>query len=173
MHEELKALKAKNVYKEVEDLPQGRKAVQCKWVVHIKWNKDGQISQFKGRLVMKGFTQISGQDYTFTFAPVARWDSIHSILCIAALNNLELCHIDIKNAYLNAPLEEEIYMVAPEGCGTRYWRLQKGLYGLQQAGRQWYLTLHKPYLSLGFSRCESDWIVYSRRSATGGSFSAT
>jgi len=70
MHEELKALKAKNVYEEVEDLPHGRKAVQCKWVLHIKWDKDGQISQFKGRLVTKGFTQILGQDYTFTFVPV-------------------------------------------------------------------------------------------------------
>ncbi len=130
MHEELKALKAKCVYKEVEELPPGRKAVQCKWVLHIKWDKDRQISHFKGCLVAKGFMQIPRQDYTFTFAPVARWDSIHSILCIAALNNLELCHIDVKNAYLNTPLEEEIYMVVPKECSARYWQLWKGLYGL-------------------------------------------
>jgi hypothetical protein len=59
MHKELKALKAKDVYKEVKELLHGRKAVQCKWVLHIKWDKDGQISYFKGHLVAKGFTQIS------------------------------------------------------------------------------------------------------------------
>ncbi len=102
---------AKDIYKEIEELPHGRKAVQCKWVLHIKWDKDGQISCFKGRLVVKGFTQIPGQDFTFTFAPIAWWDLICSILCIAALNDLELHHINIKNAYLNAPLDEEIYMI--------------------------------------------------------------
>ena len=107
------------------------------------------------------------------YAPVACWDSIHSILCIAALNNLELHHINVKNAYLNAPLKEEIYMVAPKECGARYWQLQKGLYGLRQAGRQWYIHLHETYLSLGFSRCKSDWSMYTRWSATGISISAT
>lgn len=133
MHEELEALKAKEVYKEVEELPSGRHTVQCKWVLRIKRNKDGQISRFKGRLVAKGFTQIFGQDFTFTFSPVAQWESIRSILCIAKLNNFELQHIDIKNAYLNAPLQEEIYMVAPDGCNSPYWHLRKGLYGLCQA----------------------------------------
>ena len=173
MHEELEALKAKDVYEEVSELPPGRKAVQCKWVLRIKRDKDGQISQFKGCLVAKGFTQVFGQDFTFTFAPVACWDSIHSILCIATLNDYKLRHIDMKNAYLNAPLQEEIYMVAPEGCGSRYWRLRKGLYGLRQAGRQWYLHLHETYSSLGFTRCQSDWSVYVRKSPSALSISAT
>ena len=173
MHEELEALKAKDVYEEVSELPPGRKAVQCKWVLRIKRDKDGQISRFKGHLVAKGFTQVFGQDFTFTFAPVARWDSIRSILCIATLNDYELRHIDVKNAYLNAPLQEEIYMVAPEGCGSRYWRLRKGLYGLRQAGRQWYLHLHETYSSLGFTRCQSDWSVYVRKSPSALSISAT
>ncbi len=123
MHEELKALKAKDVYEEVKHLPHKRRAEQCKWVLHIEQDKDRQISCFKGHLITKGFMQIPGQDYSFTFAPIAHWDSIHSILCIAALNDLKLCHINIKNAYLNAPLEEEIYMVVPEGCSTQYWQL--------------------------------------------------
>jgi reverse transcriptase-like protein len=91
---------------------------------------------------MKGFTQISGQDYTFTFALIICWDFIRSILCMAALNDFELHHVDIKNAYLNAPLNEEIYMIAPEGCSAQYWQLQKGLYRLRQVSRQWYLHLH-------------------------------
>ena len=173
MHEELEALKAKDVYKEVSELPPGRKAVQCKWVLHIKRDKDRQISHFKGRLVAKGFTQIFGQDFTFTFAPIARWDSIRSILCIATLNNYKLPHIDVKNAYLNAPLQEEIYMIAPEGCGTCYWHLRKELYGLHQAGRQWYLHLHEAYTPLGFTCCQSDWSVYIRESPSALTISAT
>lgn len=173
MHEELEALKAKNVYEEVHELPPGRKAVKSKWVLHIKRDKDGQISRFKGRLVAKGFTQIFGHDFTFTFAPVARWDSIRSILCLAALHDFELRHVDVKNAYLNAPLEEEIYLVAPEGCGSPYWRLRKGLYGLKQAGRQWYLHLHDAYTSLKFLRCVSDWSVYIRRTPSSLTISAT
>jgi hypothetical protein len=76
MHEELEALKAKGVYEEVDQIPPGRKPVQCKWVLRIKRDQNGQISRFKGRLVAKGFTQIFGQDFTFTFAvtsPVLSW----------------------------------------------------------------------------------------------------
>jgi hypothetical protein len=153
IHEELEALKAKEVYEEIAELPAGRKAVQCKWVLRIKRDQNGHISRFKARLVAKGFTQVLGQDFTFTFAPVARWESIRSVLCIATLNDYELRHIDVKNAYLNAPLQEEIYMIAPEGCGSKYWRLLKGLYGLRQAGRQWYFHLHAAYCALGFTRC--------------------
>jgi hypothetical protein len=86
--------------------------------------------------VAKGFTQIPGQDFNYTFAPVARWDSIRTVLSIATLNDYELRQLDVKTAYLNGPLEEEIYMVAPPGVGSPYWRLRKGLYGLQQAGCQ-------------------------------------
>jgi hypothetical protein len=153
IHEELESLKAKGVYEEVQSLPPGRKAVQHKWVLHIKRDKDGVISRFKARLVAKGFTQIPGQDFSFTFAPVARWDTIRSILCIAALNDYEVRQLDVKTAYLNGPLDEEIYMKAPDGfssSSSTYWRLHKGLYGLRQAGRQWYLTLHQAYSDLGY-----------------------
>jgi len=173
MHEELEVLKAKDVYEEIDKLPPGKKAIQSKWVLHIKCDKDRQISRFKGRLVMKGFTQIFGCDYTFTFAPVARWESIWLILCIAAINDFELQHIDIKNAYLNVPLDEEIYLIVPKGFGAPYWCLRKSLYGLQQAGRQWYLHLHDTYTSLGYMQCESDWSIYVRKSEIALSISAT
>jgi hypothetical protein len=74
--EELESLKAKQTYEPVDSLPPGRKAVQCKWVLHIKHDKLNHIARFKARLVAKGFTQIPGQDFTYTFAPIARWDSI-------------------------------------------------------------------------------------------------
>lgn len=135
----------------------------AKWVLHIKRNADGHISRFKARLVAKGFTQIPGQDFTYTFAPLARWDSIRTLLAIAASQDLHLRHIDIKTAFLNGPLDEEIYMRAPEFAGSGIWKLQKGLYGLKQAGRQWYLTFNEKYTTLGFKRLETDWSVHVRQ----------
>jgi hypothetical protein len=175
IHEELESLKSKGVYEETDTIPPGKKAVECKWVLHIKRDKDGSISRFKARLVAKGFTQIPGQDFTCTFAPVTRWDSIRSILCIAATHDYVVRQLDVKTAYLNGPLDEEIYMKAPHGftSSSHFWRLRKGLYGLRQAGRQWYLTLHDAYSALRFSRCNSDWSVYTRRTASTFSMSAT
>ena len=131
MHDELESLKAKETYELVDSIPPGRKAVQCKWVLHIKHDKNNSIAQFKACLVTKGFTQIPGQDFTYTFAPVARWDSIRALLAITALNDFELRQLNVKTAYLNSPLEEEIYMRAPPGSGSPYWCLRKGLYGLR------------------------------------------
>jgi Reverse transcriptase (RNA-dependent DNA polymerase) len=83
--------------------------------------------------------------------------------------------LDVKTAYLNSPLDEEIYMKAPEGFdfSSPFWRLRKGLYGLHQAGRQWYLTLHDTYTNLGFTRCQSDWSVYTHQSSSGFTMSTT
>lgn len=173
MHEELAALDAKGVYEEVAVLPPNRKAIDAKWVLHVKWNGDGQISRFKARFVARGFTQVPGQDFDHTFAPVARWDSIRVVLAIAAIKNLYLRHIDIKTAFLNGPLEEEIYLKKPAIAGGGYWRLKKGLYGLKQAGRTWYLEFNSKYQSIGFKRCESDWSVHARTVDNQGSISTT
>lgn len=173
MQEELASLKAKDTYDPISTLPEGRRAVQSKWVLHIKRAKDNTIARFKARLVAKGFSQIPGQDFNYTFAPVARWDSIRTILSLAALNDYELRQLDVKTAYLNGPLEEEIYMHAPPGFPTPYWRLRKGLYGLRQAGRQWYLTLDQTYTQLGYKRSESDWSVYTRNIEGAITISAT
>jgi hypothetical protein len=71
-------------------------------------------------------------------------------------------NLTVKTAYLNGPLDEEIYMHAPPGSDTPYRHLCKGLYGLCQAGRQRYLTLHETYSDLNYTRCESDWSIYTR-----------
>jgi hypothetical protein len=134
LYEELESLKAKGVYVEVDEIPPGRKPVDSKWVLHIKHNGDGLISRFKVRLVAKGFTQIPGQDFTYMFAPVARWESIRLLLAIAATYDWELRQIDVKTAYLNGPLDQEIYMKKPDILGPGFWRLLKGLYGLKQSG---------------------------------------
>jgi hypothetical protein len=162
IYEELESPKAKGVYEEVQELPPNQKAVGCKWVLRIKRDRDGLISRFKARLVAKGFTQIPGQDYNYTFAPVAQWESICTVLTIAAEHDMELRQIDVKTAYLNGPLDEEIYMHKPSITGSGYWRLRKGLYGLKQSGRQWYLELNTKLESIGFKQTQSNWSVYYR-----------
>lgn len=147
--------------------------MQSKWVLHIKRNKDNSISRFKAHLVAKGFTQIPGQDFNYTFVPVVHWDSIRTILSITTLKDYELRQLDVKMAYLNSPLEEEIYMHAPPGLDAPYWRLRKGLYGLCQARRQWYLMLYETYTSLKYTHCKSDWSVYTQNIGTCITISAT
>lgn len=173
IYEELESLEQKGVYEEIDKLPPGRKAVGSKWVLHIKRNKDGLIARFKARLVAKGFTQIPGQDFLYTFAPVARWESMRTVLTLVREHDMELRQINVKTAYLNGPLEEEIYMRKPSIAGSGYWRLQKGLYRLKQSGRQWYRELNSKLESIGFKRTESDWSVYLRNVDTGRSYITT
>jgi virulence-associated protein VapD len=173
LYEELESLKAKGVYEEVDSVPTNRKPLDSKWVLRIKRNKDGNISRFKARLVVKGFTQIPGQDFTYTFAPVARWESIRTLLTLTALHDWELRQIDVKTAYLNGPLEEEIYMRKPQIIGSGFWRLRRGLYGLRQSGRQWYFDLNAKLETIGFKRTESDWSVHLRTIGNAKSISAT
>jgi hypothetical protein len=99
MYKELASLKAKSVYEEVDAILPNCKPVQCKWVLHIKQDKTGAISHFKAHLVTKGFTQIPGQDFSFTFAPIAHWDSIHTLLSLMAINDFELCQLNVKTTY--------------------------------------------------------------------------
>jgi hypothetical protein len=173
IHQELASLEAMNVYEEVNELPPGKKAVGSKWVLVIKRDENGDISRFKARLVAQGFTQIPGQDFTHTFAPVARWDSIRFILSVAAMNDWEIRHIDIKTAYLNGVLNEEIYLKRPSILGSGYWLLRKALYGLRQSGRQWYFEMDGTYKEMGMIRCESDWSVHHRRNGPDTSITAT
>ena len=173
IYEELEALKAKGVYEDVDKLPPGRKAVDSKWVLHIKRNQTGFISRFKARLVAKGYTMIPGQDFTYTFAPTARWESIRTLLTLTANNDWELRQVDVKTAFLNGPLDEEIYMRKPEILGQGFWRLHRGLYGPKQAGRQWYLDLDEKLNQIGFKRTESDWSVHVRQSLSDKSISTT
>jgi Reverse transcriptase (RNA-dependent DNA polymerase)/GAG-pre-integrase domain/Integrase core domain len=112
--DEMRAFEHMGVY-EVVPRPAGRKIVGSKWVFHIKRGPTGEIQKYKARIVAQGFTQIEGIDYNETFTPVTKLTSIRTILTIAAKLNLEVQQMDVKSAYLNAKLEEEIYMAPPPG----------------------------------------------------------
>ncbi|KAH9656699.1 hypothetical protein KPL70_022787 [Citrus sinensis] len=97
------------------DLPPGSQPISSKWVFRRKYNNDGSLQTFKARLVAKGFKQRNGIDYFDTYAPVARLTSIRVLFAIASLNNLYVHQMDVKTAFLNGDLDEEIYMEQPEG----------------------------------------------------------
>ena len=111
-----------------------------KWVLRKKYNKDGQLTKYKARLVVKGYAQRLGFDYADTFALVVRLKTIRAILAIVPSRKLVMRQMDVKGAYLNGILKETVYMLQPEGYddGTnRVCHLQKTLYGLKQSGREW------------------------------------
>jgi hypothetical protein len=145
---------------ELVDLPPGRKAVKSKWVFKLK--ADGR---FRARLVAKGFTQIPGIDFDETFSPVARFESLRLLLALAALEDWEIHQMDVKSAFLNGVLDEEIYMEQPQGFivtgqETKVCRLKKAIYGLKQASRAWNLQFHGVLISLGFKRMHADAGIY-------------
>ena len=101
---------AKNQVWELVDLPPRHKTIGNKWVLKIKRKADGSIDKYKAHLVAKGYTQREGIDYEETFSPVVRFVSIRLILTIVAHLDLELFQMDVKTAFLNGELDEEIYM---------------------------------------------------------------
>ncbi|KAK1606629.1 hypothetical protein QYE76_030302 [Lolium multiflorum] len=96
------------------DLPDSRKAVENKWIFKRKTDADGNITVYKARLVTKGFRQIQGVDYDETFSPVAKLKSVRILLAIAAFFDYEIWQMDVKTAFLNGDIEEELYMVQPK-----------------------------------------------------------
>lgn len=115
MHKELQALEKTHTW-DLVDPPSNKTLVECKWVYKIKILSDGSIEHYKARLVAKGFTQEYDIDYEETFAHVARITSVRTLLAISATRKWRLTQMDVKNAFLNGELEEEVYMHPPPGC---------------------------------------------------------
>lgn len=172
MQVELDALDSKGTWSEAV-LPRGRKMLSTKWVPTRKYNADGIITRFKARLVGRGFSQTPGIDFNETYSPVARTASLRLLCAIAAREELHLHQADVEGAYLNAPLEEEIYISPPLGytmkCKSKNTlRLNRALYGLKQSGRAWWLELSRVFGLLGYRRTHSDWGVYTRTDEASG-----
>ena len=112
MKEELDALTKSHTWDLVTLLPR-QSVVGCKWIYKIKTHFDGSIEHYKARLIAKVFTQEYEIDYEETFALVARISSVHALLAVAAASKWDLFQMDVKNAFLNGELSEEVYMQPP------------------------------------------------------------
>ena len=170
MNEEMNSMNSNEVWDLVE-LPNGARAIGCKWVFKTKKDSFGNIERHKARLVAKGFTQKEGIDYTETFSPVSKKDSLRVILALVAHFDLELQQMDVKTAFLNGELEEEVYMKQLEGFSSSdgeklVCKLKKSIYGLKQASRQWYLKFHNVISSFGFEENVMDQCIYQKVSGS-------
>ena len=164
MTKEMSSLKANNVY-DLTELPKDRKPVGSKWVFKRKIKADGSVERYKARLVAQGFSQKAGQDYDETFCPVVRFESIRSIVAMAASNGMLLHQMDVTSAFLNGDLDEEVYMEQPEGFQVKgkehlVCKLKRSLYGLKQAPRCWNMTLDHQLKKMGFVQTSSDPCLY-------------
>nr|KAJ0192903.1 hypothetical protein LSAT_V11C800431030 [Lactuca sativa] len=151
IHDEIDSIMHNNTWV-LDDLPPGCKALGCKWILKRKMKVDGTIDKYKARLVIQGFRQKEDIDFFDTYAHVARISTIRLLLALAAIHNLVIHQMDVKTAFLNGDLDEEIYMKQPEGfvmLGNEHkvCKLKKSLYGLKQAPKQWHQKFDDVVLS--------------------------
>jgi len=168
--EELESFEEMKVYQEVDKPTQeNTNIVGCRWVYAVK-KEHGKVTKFKARLVAQGFSQVHGVDYDETFSGTVKAKSIRVIMALTAMKKYILETADFSTAFLNAPLEEVIYMSPPPGFESsgKVWKLLKAVYGLKQAGRAWRITVDKFIVNeLGFKRLISDQCIYIKMSKNG------
>lgn len=167
MQEEYNAL-MKNKTWTLEQLPPGKKAIGSKWTYKIKTDANGNIIKHKARLVAQGFSQKYGIDYDEVFAPVVKQATIRTLLTVAGVKKMQIKHIDIRTAFLNGDITEEIYMKQPEGYIETHkrnlvCRLHKSLYGLKQSARAWNTKLNSILVNNGFRRGSADQCLYTKK----------
>lgn len=164
--EEIKSLKKLQTW-QLTELPEGKQAIGSKWIFKIKRDSECHVDKYKARLVAKGFTQEYGKDYDATFAPVAKQSTFRTLLTVAAARNLKVRHYDIKTAFLNGDVTEDLYMSQPEGYvadGQEHLvcKLQRSVYGLKQSARAWNTKVNDILLQNKFVRSKSDPCLYSK-----------
>jgi hypothetical protein len=147
---EIESIEKNNTW-ELTTLPEGVKAIGVKWVYKTKYNENGEVDKHKARLVAKGYSQKYGIDYHEVFAPVARWDTIRTVIALAASKGFSVYQLDVKSAFLHGDLTEDIHVEQPlgyqKGGNNMVYKLKKALYGLRQAPRAWYSKIES-YFSL-------------------------
>jgi hypothetical protein len=162
MIEEKNSLDAHECF-EYTDRPRGKKVIPVHWIYSVKVDAHGNVIRYKARLVAQGCRQIQGIDVDEVFAPTSSFGARRVLLCKAAAEDMEIHQVDIKTAFLNGDLEEEVYVTQPPGFhngGPQVCRLRKALYGLKQAPRAWYHTLDATLAKHGFTACMSDAGIY-------------
>ena len=166
MQEELNQFERNKVW-DLVPRPKRHPVIGTKWVFRNKHDDQGHIIRNKARLVAQGYSQEEGIDYDQTFAPVARLEAIRIFLAFAAFKGFKVYQMDVKSAFLNGDIKEEVYVEQPPGFispthSSFVFKLNKALYGLKQAPRAWYETLAKFLLENKFSRGKVDKTLFFR-----------
>ena len=151
----------KNDVWDVVPRPEGKSVVNSKWIYKIKHAADGSIEKCKEIFMACGFSWKEGIDYEKTFAPIARYTSVRSVLALAIVMKWKIHQIDVKTSFLNDVMEEKVYVEQPLGFETHdrkthVCKLKKALYGLKQAPRTWYDRIDIFLSSLGFTKSKVD-----------------
>jgi len=174
MHEEIEMLQKRGTWKLIEK-PKDRKVIGSRWTYTIKYGPSGEILRYKARLVAQGYSQIPGVDYSDTFSPTVRLDSLRIILHFAASHGWYRGQDDVTGAFLHSPIDHEIFMKQPEGFGDgtdKVANLLLSLYGIKQGLHLWNKYMHQKLISHNFVRLPSNYAVYTRHTATGMSVTA-
>lgn len=174
---------------QIVNRPQDQRVIKCRTVLRNKHNAAGEITRRKARVVAKGCSQRPGVDYFDTFAPVARLGSLRVLVALAAKTGMKISQLDVECAYLHGDIDTDIYMELPDllrpmleriiqqegdspisrkarallkslDVDDPVCKLEKALYGLRQAGRQWYLTLTRSFKEVGLTPTASDPCVF-------------
>ena len=167
MDEEISAIERNETWELVE-LPKGHQPIGVKWVYKKKMNAQGEIERYKARLVAKGYRQKAGIDYDEVFAPVARMETIRLLISQAAQFKWPIYQMDVKSAFLNGVLEEEVYVEQPPGYmkagkEKKVLKLKKALYGLKQAPRAWNTRIDTYLKGNRFMQCPHEHALYVKK----------
>ncbi|GJV68676.1 retrovirus-related pol polyprotein from transposon TNT 1-94 [Tanacetum coccineum] len=167
MQEEIHEFERLDVW-ELVPPPDSAMIIALKWIYKVKLDEYGDVLKNKARLVAKGFRQEEGLDFEESFAPVARLEAIRIFIANDASKNMTVYQIDVKTAFFNGELKEEVYVYQPEGFVDQkrphhVYRLKKALNGLKQAPQAWYDTLSKFLLAQGFSKGVVDPTLFIRK----------
>ena len=166
MKSELDSMYSNQVW-DIVKAPNNIKLVGCKWVYKRKGGIDGKVETFKARLVVKGYTQKESTDYEETVSPVAMLKSIRILISIAAHYDYEIWQMNVKTTFLDGNLEEEIYMMQPEGFIAKnqehmVCKLKRYIYGLKQASRSWNIRFNQVIKLFVFEQNLDEPCVYKR-----------
>jgi len=171
MKEELDQFERNKVW-ELVPRPPNSSIIGTKWIFRNKLNESGQVARNKARLVAQGYSQQEGIDYDETFAPIARLESIRILLSFVARKRFKLFQMDVKSAFLNGYISEEVYVKQPPGFANftfpnHVYKLTKALYSLKQAPRAWYEMLSSFLLNQGLKRGNIDTTLFIKHSSLG------
>jgi hypothetical protein len=154
MHEELVNFERNQVWT-IVDPPRDVNVIETKWVFKNKQGEDGEVVSNKARLVAQGYSQVEGLDFGESFALIAHLEAFRILLAFVASKGFKLYQMDVKNAFLNGVIQEEVYVMQPLDFESpkypdRVYKLSKALYGIKQASRAWYAKLKMFLLEYGY-----------------------